>query len=77
MSQDDTLVFLRDAARRQCSADVVRELHKLTIKHPSDWIGILVQEQATWGDDGAFVMKHVVIRDGGLVTFERRDRGTS
>jgi hypothetical protein len=44
---------------------------------PDSWTDILVRECEAWGDDGAFVMNHVVIRNGSAVTFERPDRGSA
>lgn len=70
------LAPLRDAARRRDSAWVIRELNQLALRRPEDWPGVLVRAQSDWGDDGVFVMQHVVLYDGNAVRFERRERGS-
>jgi hypothetical protein len=67
---DGALAFLRDTARRRDSADVV-------LRHPDNWPGVLVRERVAWGDDGVFVMRHIVIREDNVITFERVDRGSA
>ncbi len=75
--ENRALALLRDAAQRRDSADVVCELRRLASQYPDAWINLLVGVCETWGDDGTFVMNHVVLRDGNRVTFERLDRGST
>lgn len=80
LDEDDEqiiMAFLRDAARRRDGADVVHGLRRLVRRCPDDWTEILLRARGPWGDDGGFVMSHVVIRDGNVVTFERRARGSA